>query len=34
MDEKRNMRARTREQNDGKAEDDVPGMDLGAQHKE
>lgn len=34
VDEKRNMRVKKREQNNGKAEDDVPGIDLGAEHKE
>lgn len=32
--EKRNMRVKTREQNNRKAEDGVPGMDLGAEHKQ
>lgn len=33
-DGKRNMRDETRGQINGKAEDDVPGTDLGAEHKE
>lgn len=34
MDEKRNVRFKTRELKNGKAEDEVPETDLGAEHKE
>lgn len=34
VDGKRNMRNKTRGQINEKAEDDVPGTDLGAEHKE
>ena len=34
VDGKRNMRDKTRGQIYEKAEDDVPGMDLGAEHQE
>lgn len=34
VDEKRNMRVKSRGQNDGEEEDDMPGMDLGVEYKE